>query len=460
MNTDRNMNDQNLHENLSRVGASLTLPEEPTPQQRERWTTPSATAQASAPVVTRSRRRLFTMIGAGSALAACIALAVTLSDFGGSKRVEAAAIFASLRDAMSRAFSLHITNIRQDGIQANGRLCVVMPGTANPQTDGSDEPAQIYLDLHVEADDGVEDIGGLNADISLAAEEGNEWIYLRMSELPDDIANEPFAALFAGMTANGLVLDVTGLLLDHEVHPLAIVAEEPAGDSADTNTEPGRMLNLGFSVGTSDEPAPESTAHHHGTHLKLFAMHGAHHGESAEGTGETTTNSPPAGESESQTPPNGHDFRDVENFLRGLFEGNLTGEELAAMVSHLEQAAQDVQINDLGGGNFSLIAGNFNHPGNGLDADEQAMLERLVVEIRYSENTGVDWLELRNVGEADGTIRFEQLPGGIDPALLDRTRFTAAGNIPVIPVATLMQMFHGHLQSQTQGNEASSQPRP
>jgi hypothetical protein len=459
MNTDMNMNDQNLHANLVNAGAQIAMPEEPSAAQAARWKEGASGLEINlqATASPRRRGRMFAMVGAGSLLAASIVLAVIFGEFGGPKRVEAAAIFASLRDAMSHAFSLTLTNIEQDGIHVDGRVLVSLPQEVEGD---SDEPGQVYFDLHVEADDGVEDIGGMNADIALGAETGNEWLYIKMSQLPEDMANEPFLAMFAPMAANGVVLDLNGLLVNEGVTPAASIEGHIEGSGENSNGTSGHAakhtLNLGFSLHGGDGSVAEAVEHHHGGHLKLFAMGGAGHGDSGNGEadeqGDDSNDNGGGSGDDADAGMHGPDFQVVEDFLRGLFEGDLTSEELAAMVSHLEQAAQSVQVDTLENGDFSLIASNFNHMDASLDADEQAMLAELVVEIRYSDGAGVQWLEMRNVGQADGSIRFEMLPDGIDATLLDRTRYTAGGNVMTIPIASFANMFHGHDANDNDGD--------
>lgn len=455
MNTD--MNDQNLHENLLNAGAKLAMPDKPSAAQRARWKNGALTESTNMRLVAepRRRRRLFAMVGAGSLLAACVTLAVMFGEFGGPKRVEAAAIFASLREAMSRAFSLRLTNIQQDGIHVDGRMFVALPGEA--VDDEAAEPGQVYFDLHVEADEGVEDIGGINADIALAAETGNEWVYIKMIQLPEELASQPLAAMLAPMAASGVVVDLNGMLMNHALVPTAQI-EAISGDDANGSAEGDtHTLKLGFSLHGGAGPAPDGNEPQHGGHLSLLAMGHAGHSPAENENGDG--NDPfEGGGSGLDLDMGGANFQVVEDFLRGLFAGDLTSEELEAMVSHLEQAAQNVQVNPLGNGEFSLIAGNFDHGDASLDAVEQAMLARLVVEIRYSDGTGVQWLELRNVGQEDGSIRFEMLPDGIDSTLLDRTRFTAGGTVMTIPLAGFANLIHGHGGNSGGENDNATQP--
>lgn len=387
------------------------------------------------------KHRVMTIFGAGSALAAAVAIAVSLGNFGGHSRVEAAAIFQSWREAVTRAFSLKLTNIKHDGFTVDGSMQMTLP--PNAQSDDVDpDQFKAAMNLHVTADQNADDLAGLNVDLALGAESGNEWAYIKLTQLPAELQNEPMAVMLGNMARNGLVVDLEGMLLSNVFAPTAFVSEEHSeGDDGDG---PSRHLNIGIEIGNSNS-ADEGTHHPHGEHhVEVLNMgghihvgHDANNGNDDAGSGQNNQDS-------GGSTLNGHDFSVVTDWLKGVFDGTLTGEQMAAMVSHIEQAAQDVSVSQLADGGFSLIARNFNHPGNGLDADEQAILQALEIEIRYAESTGVQWVELRNLGDAAGSIRFDRLEDGIDATLLDRSRYTAGGNVPVFPLAGFANMVHAH----------------
>ncbi|MCA9254592.1 MAG: hypothetical protein KDA33_03100, partial [Phycisphaerales bacterium] len=90
------------------------------------------------------REKFWKVLGAGGAMAACVTLAVILG-LGGTKSVNAAAIFDSLRDAIRKSLWIEIDNVQAEGVTANGRVLLVFadrdenvaPTDANDALDAS-----------------------------------------------------------------------------------------------------------------------------------------------------------------------------------------------------------------------------------------------------------------------------------------------------------------------------------
>jgi len=442
MNTDLNKNDRQLHENLHLLAGRLALPAEPTELQEAAWKQASASERtAPGAGAQRRNRRVFAFLGAGSLLAASVAIALTISGLGGEKRVEAAAIFDSLRDAVSHAFSLRLTNVVQDGIHVDGRLLFAVPSEDDDgEAEDYDAPDAMYIELHATADENAEaDIAGLDADISFAAAAGNQWLFLKLTALPEEFQSNTVATWLAGIAANGVMFDLTGLDDLQSFHTASSATGDPAdGEDSDEGEAPTRSISIGIGTGQPDQPSHEQMEHvHHGLHLAIgFDEESADH--DAGGDNGDATDSSAHGELLS-----GEDLNELHELLRDMVTGRMTSEQMSTVVTHLEGAAQDVQVSDLGSGNHSLVARNFNLAPLGLSDDEEAEIAEIGLEIRYRQDTGIQWVELQNVGEANGAVRFELLPDGIDPALLDRARLTADGVIPTIPLASLANLFSG-----------------
>ena len=213
MNEHDNREDQMLDRNLRMIGQHIALPDSPAHPQRREWKRAGRFAHADEPSdgVTQLRtQRTFRWI-TGGALAACLALAALVFVPTRGSTVHAAAIFASFRDAVANGFQLSLKDIGDDGVRVNGRILVALDTDKLAAADG-DSVRAAYIELSIRGDEDAAEAAGLDIQLNAGLKKGQEWAYMRLNNLPAEVAEEePMAAMILQMFQSGVMLELDGL---------------------------------------------------------------------------------------------------------------------------------------------------------------------------------------------------------------------------------------------------------
>ncbi len=452
--------DRLLDRNLAEIGRRVSLPDEPDKAQCARWRQPSAESSGSLSKGVRLMRKhkVFTVVGASSALAACLALTVALFGPWGKTEVEAATIFQSLREAVSGAFSLEFEDIKHDGVTGNGRVLVVFDQTEDEAGAGGRECANlgheaVYAEFQISADEDHAKAPGLEIETALSLRNGREWLFIQTRKIPPALLEEhPMMALIASMARNGLLLKLDGIMEHREGGGaggvFAHVDTLQNGEGAENEpaaSRPSRSLTLGFrwhgdaapsgADGDAGGPTSQFAEEGHsrqGIHAHFAAGQGSMEHDEAMLHHIAETHGIPESEAE-----------EFVQGIRDMFRGRMRPEQVTAMVSHIEQAAGEIQVEDLGHGLYRLHAEDFDVTGLSADDPLRAELPRLVLEIMYREDSGVQEAVVRNVGDSAGTIRFELSRAQTSDAVFDRQRWLERDGVVVLDLAGIINMFHG-----------------
>ena len=214
-------NDELLDRNLRLIGERLSLPAAPTAFQRAGWKSAShsgvfASVPGKARLLQKGVRFMKahkTLTAAGSAVAATIAIAAMMLLPALQRNVEAAVIFESFRQTLNNALEITIQDVGAEGIRVNGKVIALRSLTEEEQAPAEDVSGVCYVDVSVKADETADDVANLDMDVVLSITPEDQWVYLKMRHLPQEVVQEEplAAALLTGLTKNGLLLDLTGI---------------------------------------------------------------------------------------------------------------------------------------------------------------------------------------------------------------------------------------------------------
>jgi hypothetical protein len=413
--------DRQMDENLRLIGEHLAVPPAPDAHQMARWkqapvmtTNPTRGLRAGwlrKGVHSMINRRFLTWTGAGSAVAAVLTVGTILLWSGGRKPVEASMIFSSLQTGMANAFAIELDNIGSDGVVVSGR------GVSSFSATDAEEDTNIQLDLRITGQEGAE-LAGLDVEIHAAIVDEDKWIYVQTHDVPEEAASEPIVAWIMQATANGLLLDLTGIedaladedAAEEEEVPSGVVAFQLGGP-----TQPGSR-NMTFDLNFSSGSAPEADTPEGVIVDSSVEIGTEQHDELAE-----------AGE-----------------VLHAVLTGDATPQQIQQLVSFIESAAGEVHVQQLGGGVHEMTVSDFDIDElSDADADEIFGVELIV---RYHEEEGVDFATFNHVGDYDGSIRIELTNVAIDTDRLDRDYYVEEGVTQLMSVSSILQllgMFNG-----------------
>jgi len=347
--------------------------------------------------------RFMTLAGAGSAVAATIAIWVVLFVPTPQTTVEAATIFASLRDAVGNAFDVRFENVGAEGIRVDGRAVVVFDRTEGKVTPFASEPKGVYVEARVRTDETAqEELLGLDLETAVGLVHGQEWVFVRINGLPQTVLNEqPMAGWLQQMARDGLLLDLDGLM-EGELSD-QIISE----------------LHFGHEEDDADEHHAEEDAHH------TVIVH-AHEGVAVHSHDDAT--------------PSERDV-DTERLhasFQNMLTGKATAEDFEQLVSLIEQAATNVTVTETEPGLHVLTASGFTFED---DEEAAALMGNMALQIAYREEYGLAWAMLEHVGLYDGTIRLEMTEVTTDDELFNRERFMEDGKTRRFDVSQLIGMF-------------------
>jgi len=434
--------DRRLDRNLKALAQHVALPAEPTDTQRARWKQP-ATADAAAPMKGwrfMKQHRVAAFFGASTTLAASLILGIVLLGPQSQERVAAATIFQSFRDALSGAFTLSFQDIYDDGIRAHGQALIVFGDDAEP-AEAPDRDAA-YIKVHLQADADHPDVPGLAIDAVAVNAPDNHWAYLNAGGLDISGITQPVALFLYQMARGGVLFELDGLLdMDGEFNITR--PTNPIADASDI--DPGKPIRFGFSLGmTTSKPRDaadsDSAADDDESNDTRFSLSfGTVHGDDDE----APQAEPAHAERIEQAEPdvNLASLRTARTIVDDFIRGRTTPEQVGQIISWIESAADNVTVTPQPDDSHVLHATSFRFELPGMDDEDRAQLERVVLEIAYHPDNGILWAQISNLGDAGGTILFERVEANMHDPLFDRTPYLEDMNVRVIDLAALAPMF-------------------
>ncbi len=424
--------DAQLDRNLRRWAERLPLPAAPSARQRAAWKTPPAVAVEgeASPAAPQPRKGVIRMFPArfwaitGSAVAAAALGAALLLNPSGSSRADAAMILQSFRDSVHRGLRLDIRDIHVEGLLVNGRVQLDFAEPLNigallceDQDFDMPEPAVVFVDATVRADAGAADLAGLDAQVTAALSQSEQWAYARVERLPDEIVDElppPIAYFATNLLRNGVFVDIASLdALDSD-------------DDDDSQTGGhGAGVTGRINVGVHNGHAGQANAPVASTKVDVRISTDEHEASQAAGF---------------DLSADGPSHEMLENLIRPLLSGAAGRDDIDALIASLNSTNIATQVEEVEPGFYVLHGGNLNVGG------DDPFLANAEIRIAYRENVGVEWFALENLGDRNGSVRVQFANDALDPALLNRSRVIQVGVTTVIDANTIgsfAQMFGG-----------------
>ncbi len=421
--------DEQIDRNLRSIARHLELPQEPSPLQQARWRNAAAPEKG---ILGMKRKNFWRVLGAGSALAACITIVAVLA--GGTQRVNAAQIFAELRESIRRSLWIELEDVQAEGVTANGRMLIVFSdnvvdnGASPTEANGVDAS---FFDMRVTADDNHPDVPGLDMEVALAMVPDAGWAFLQAHALPSNLFSEvPMAAFFAPAFQSGVLIDLASfggmdgvnLSASSNSGPQAKFfirtgggEENDESESQTESTDEELETLFEFSFQTNPEMGDDPTVD-----IANDVIH-----ESMFGSGLSAHADTP----EMQAALDAH-MAMVENFLSGRF----TQEDMETFIGLIEDSADVTTVTRLNSGAYLLTASGFELSGE-LQADVDMSLE-----VEYREGAGIDRIELINIGEGAGRMRLAFSEDDATNAVFDRAPY---GNRPGVRLINELSDFFG-----------------
>ncbi|MGH7132940.1 MAG: hypothetical protein ACREJO_13450 [Phycisphaerales bacterium] len=122
-----------------------------------------------------------------------------------------------------------------------------------------------------------------------------------------------------------------------------------------------------------------------------------------------------------------------DGLLKNLFSGKAGPDQLKEIETVLNQSDTTTTVQDLGSGQY-LLTCTPNAGGERLDGVG-------TTKVSYTEQRGVEWIEVTLVGEATGIVRIDFPETRIDAVLLDKARLIEQGKTTVIDGNSLKGFF-------------------
>jgi hypothetical protein len=414
-----------LDRNLRTIGRALDLPSA-SAEQRESWKSPPesrslsiASRSHASPVAsgdhTESKGAWFmrkprVFAACSTAVAATIALCAFFLTPSPSSQAMAATILRSFKEAVHRGLSFELDNIQVEGVHVDGRVQVVFPTEITlkrlvEEDETLPEPDSVLIEMRVRGDDSNEEVAGLDVEISAAFTEAQQWAFLRVAGLPDEvIREEPAAALVTSFLRGGILLDLAGL-------------DELEG------------------VGDIHKQISEAFGAHATGH------HAAAKADSSDDDDDNDADDD--GDADEKTAGSDANEARMEAVVHEFLTGTASAERIGEFVQEIEKLAGRVDTRQIEPGVWELNASDFKT--EGMDADEAELIGKAAFSIRYKQGAGIISAELTNVGELHGRLRFGFVDA-VDPSLASMQRYVERGIRPV-KVTELVNMFGGMMNN-------------
>lgn len=413
----REQSDRMVDRNLRTFARHVSLPGEPTECQKQSWRRTGVLtrrAPIQQGVCFMRNHRTLTLAGAGSALAATIAVATLLFPSPRST-VGAATIFASLRDAVNNAFRISYEDIGDDGLKVDGEV-VVLYGRADGDASGAEErAAAVYFDAHVQADQDMPTLAGLDYELRGTFSPDTMWVYVRAGEIPQEfVESNPIAAIYLNMYKDGLLLHLDDFRqqvqeVDWEAFLQTMAGLEQSAPGADVPTDGDLLAQARLEAERVGEAVAEwSTA-----------------------SPELLNSSPIILSTDLQ----------LNQLFGRLLTGKAGPEDFENLTTLITEAAGDVTVTPQSDGSHLLRASAFDMELFGVGPEEEALLADMTLEIAYDEDAGLLWVTLNHLGTYDGTVCFEQAEVAPDDPMFSDRQYRDDGVTQVVDLSGLLGLI-------------------
>lgn len=444
-----------IDRNLELIGRTMSLPEDPSRQQVDRWmhagmpVGPSRRIRGAIPM---NRQRWLTLSGVGSALAAAVALGVFFGTPSHRSRVKADTIFAGLRDALASAFQVTFHNVVQDGVRSDGTM-IVLNSNASSST-SANQSTGIYMEAHLQGE-----VGSSNADLDANATlcfmgSEHDWAYVRAQNVPQAMRTQnPLIGWLASVAANGVLIDLPSggaeatqpapPAADEDANSTTTLSNTTAGgvttivtESTRTTTtmRPGMSFSIGIGNIGSNGMSDADRQRLIDDAVRQAMQNPSENGNRASSGGSFSIRVV-------------GDDQPMGALLNRLLTGQATQADFTQLATQLQASAGNVDIQETEPGLHVLTAADLHDATS--NAASSGIPAGTGLQIAYRDGQGVVWAEVQHIGPADGTVRFERAnvqPG--DPRF-DKQRYASDANVRQINLSEWSSLF-GDLFSNSQ----------
>jgi len=383
--------------NLRSAARHVSLPGEPTPDQKQSWTSGvprTARSPLEKGLTFMRKHKAITVAGTGSLLAASIATAAILLIPTSASTVSASTIFASLHDTVSSAFRMTLKDLGVQNIHVDGEVVVVFDDTDGEPDEKISGASAMYFDMRVHTDDTTSALAGLDFVERGGFGAEDNWVYAKVNEIPKALLDvNAAAAAFAERAQGGVLLEL-GVLND--------VLEAHAAELARHNGSDQAAQRLSMLAGLMDASGKLPGA---------FSVIGL------------------SGDAE------------VNTLLTDLVSGRADPEDFNRFATLLEETAGYVDVTPQNDGTYLLQAGDFTFEGANSLPGANALLGRMTLEIAYDPNTGLLWAVVDHIGTHDGSARFERSPVQANDPMFSNERYRRDGRTTVLDESIIATML-------------------
>lgn len=393
--------------NLRALASATDLPGGADAASLARWKSGDGAAPASIPISGRRHRLRRRLLAAGSAIAACAAVAGVLFTQGRSSQVEAATIIRSLRQAMVGGFNVSLRGVagEQFAIDGDIKFRFDRPLNLDAMIDDTHIAAAdpdistLYGAINVLTDNDSM-MPGLNLRLEFASTPQSTWAFVKANN-PNQVAPDAHTRRIMGFLTHGVMLD----LGEGGLQAIERLGLDGDGDPATRGTVSIRAGSGGIEVDVDHDGHPS----------KVVA--------------EIETDGSPASRAE---------MVQHNRLLRAIVSGRAGEQELQEMLDLLQRHAADATVEPQGNGRYRLKV---------LIDPDQAMADLpdfngAMIEVSYVQEVGVEWAEFHTSGELTGTIRVAFSGEIIEPELLDKRRVIEPGRTMIV-TPEIIQGFFG-----------------
>ena len=420
-NTNASGPDATLDANLRAVGSRVGSVPTPTAEQLRSWRAGASSPRPQLVIATEQENRPIPLfphrsrwLAAGSALAACIAVAAAVIWQPGAT-VQASTILNGLRNKTFGGVNIRFDHVASRGTMVDGFMRVRLDTPVSIETlddahalDGKDHFGAAYGKFTITTDASVPGWADARIEAEGALTHGSGWMYVQASEktVKQLAAAEPRAMGLASMAGTGVLLNIGGV-------------DEPFFEGLNAMMCPGACA--GGSVGGSGLHASVNrTPDGHGS-VTLGMDTRSKNGEGALGP----------------NAPNMEQMQRFASLARTLLSGKARQGELDQLKGMIQNDfAQQANVRKLPGGQFLLTA-DLPDPEAPIGSSSPGATLRVC----YEEQAGVQWAEIMHMRDTTGTVRIEFDASPIDGALLKYDRLVETGKTNYLDLRQVMRFF-------------------
>lgn len=420
--------DDAFDQSLRRFANHIELPAEPTAEQQQAWTRGKAPPR---------RRRGLAWFGGGTAMAACLAIGAMLFINPAQPRVQAAMIFASMNEALSRAFRLTLNQI-PDGHDGalNGEITV-----AFDPLNGGEESDSVFCEGWQRSDVVAGEPPPIDVQFAFAGLPDEAWVYVKTAAIPEAlVADSALKRLLVNWARGGVLIDLSGL---RKASADAMAAANGRNGSLkvirkkDALREVHKLFGhdpangkLHLEIGMSAGSPPKEEENPPVAHPPIFSF--------SLKTGES-----PDAEANASSAA----VKDVNLLAAKLLHGRAGAADVRHLLEILQQSATQVTVEAREPGVHVMIARDFRVEDEWL---QKWLTPQTTYSITYREGHGVESAMVENIGQTGGSIRFETIDFAYDPATHGRPRYAKDGQTHVLDFAALLKAVEPFFSSDPQ----------